>query len=240
MESAKSVPSDRYYFLMATRQEQVRKVESFGRKACSLAIRDKHFVNAAGYYLELGKLFYSRGDYLPGIAQARAGLSTILRFKISNDTLSFNHFSLLAALYSRLPMSDSATYWFTKCNDWLKQQPVFANKIPEDVCGHYMNQGLFYGWTGDFQRSNKYLQEALVLSKSIKNTRLEAIVYNYLGNSSFKARNFQEADYYYRKALTGYQPGSIDKAWGEIILGNNLRGLALPKQGVIRMLQGCR
>jgi tetratricopeptide (TPR) repeat protein len=211
-------------FKKATTQQEVIQAERFGRKACEMAIQEKEFEKASGYYLSLGKIFYDRGNYLPGIAQALAGLRIIEQFKIDNDTLKFNYFSLLSASYSRLPMSDSATFWFTKANDWLKQQPLIAKKIPEDVCGHYLNQGLFYGWTGDFGRSTTYLQEALVLSKAVKNIRLESITYNYLGNSYFKQLNFRKANHYYRKALTGYRAGSADKCWGEIILGKNFEG----------------
>ncbi|MCF0051599.1 CHAT domain-containing protein [Dyadobacter sp. LJ53] len=203
-----------------------------------MAVREKEFEKASTYYLKLGKLFYDRGNYLPGIAQALAGLRVIEQFKVNNDTLKFNQFSLLSASYSRLPMSDSATFWFTKANDWLKQQPLIAKKIPADVCGHYLNQGLFYGWTGDFGRSTKYLQEALVLSKAVKNIRLESIAYNYLGNSYFRQKNFREADHYYRKALAGYRSGSTDKCWGEIILGNNLRAEGRLSEGITHIRTG--
>ncbi|WP_162242729.1 CHAT domain-containing protein [Dyadobacter sp. Leaf189] len=221
-------------------EQTVGQVESYGRKACEIAIRQKHFQDAASYYLEIGKVLYNRGNYLPGIAQALTGLKVIDRFKIKNDTLKFKHFSLLAAFYSRLPMNDSATYWFTKSNDWLKQQPIVSKTIPAEVCGHYLNQALFHGWTGDFGRSTKYLHEALVLSKEAKSVRLESIVYNYLGNSYYKAENFIQADQYYRKALAGYKSGSLDNCWGEIILANNLRATGNASRAILQIQRAQR
>ncbi|WP_439559650.1 CHAT domain-containing protein [Dyadobacter sp.] len=221
-------------------EQTVGQVVSFGRKACATAIRQNNIQDAANYYLELGKVFYNRGNYLPGIAQALAGLRVIDRFRVQNDTLKFKHFSLLAAFYSRLPMHDSATYWFTRSSDWLKQQPIVSKTIPAEVCGHYLNQALFHSWTGDFGRSAKYLHEALVLSKEAKSIRLESIVYNYLGNSYYKAENFILADQYYRKALAGYKPGSLDKCWGEIILANNLRAKGNASRAILQIQRAQR
>jgi tetratricopeptide (TPR) repeat protein len=78
--------------------------------------------------------------------------------------------------------------------------------------------GYFYKLIGDSQKSVKYFSDAITLSKDINDARLQAILYNNMGNSYALAQDFVMAKEYFSKGIEAFGEDSITVP----ILYNNL------------------
>ncbi|WP_460970806.1 tetratricopeptide repeat protein, partial [Spirosoma migulaei] len=234
-------------FSQALKQNNTKQVVDLGQNFYRSAVQTKKWLKAdfyathiANVYCRVGTTHYKGGQYTLGITPTLLGLQWLARSRIGSDTLQFQLLSLAAACYGRIPLADSANYWFAQTGAYLSSSPKLRRTIPADVCGYYLSQSNFLNLTGDFQRAYDYLKIAIELARVTGNRRLVAIAYNYEGNYFFRLRQFGQAEAAYKKALHGYEDGSVDQCWGYIILGNNDRSAGQPVAGLAHLQIGLK
>lgn len=242
---AQSVQLQEKLFNEALKQQKTKQIIDLGETFYRLAVQNNDGFNADYYanhvadaYCRMGTSHFKAGYYTLGITPALAGLLWLSRSQSEVDTIRFQLSSLVAACYGRIPLADSATYWYAQTNGYLSAHPQLRKSIPADICGYYLSHAYFLSRTGDSRRAFDYLQIASSLAKKTGNQRLLAITYNYTGNYFFQIRQFDQADVYYRKALLGYEAGTVDQCWGYVILGNNDRVAGRPAAGLAHLQNG--
>lgn len=146
---------------------------------------------------ELEKL-YSSND-LPGAnTKGRIVLKLIEKSPSPHFVSKFKVYSFLAANYVKQDREDSAVFFFQRGNELSGISHELTEKIPDYVCAHWGNQGVFYRDKANFIQSVNCINKAIQIVDQYRLKRYRPILLNNLANSYDLMGNS-------KKALTLYK-----------------------------------
>ncbi|MES2691060.1 MAG: tetratricopeptide repeat-containing sensor histidine kinase [Bacteroidota bacterium] len=106
-----------------------------------------------------------------------------------------NIYSNLAVTYKNTKQLDSALYYYDKAREEFEAS---GNVL---VSGVYCNIGILYGDLKKYDQAEKYLQQALTLTRSFKQINYEVNVLNSLAEIRLSTQNYREAIEYASQSL---------------------------------------
>lgn len=225
-----------FYFNAALNAKTPRQATVYARKACQLAINERRPEVASNYNYKISTNFYNQSQYLAGIRQVQAGLMLARQQRLTSDTLSFTYYGLLASMYSRLTMNDSAAHWYYQAEQLLRTNPGLVQLIPDQIEAYYYNEGIFYVRLGDQERAAEYIKKSVEMAGKLGDKRSKALSDLQLANYYFSIYQYRQAAIQYRIALDGFTPESVDACWGYALLGNCFRAGGQVAEG-LRLLR---
>ncbi|MBO0950918.1 CHAT domain-containing protein [Fibrella forsythiae] len=225
-----------YFVRAALRAESPRQAVTYVDKACQLAVGRQQYKAAADYRFQLSSAFFDQSYYMDGIRQAQLGLELARTYNVTDDTLSFKYYSLLASIYSRLTMNDSARYWYHRSEQLLQARPRLVRLIPDYIEAYYYNKGSYAMRLGDQEQAAAYITKSVEMVSKTGNKRSTALSYLQLANYHFSVHQYRQAGIYYQDALNDFSPEAVDACWGYALLGNCYRAGGQLAEG-LRLLQ---